>query len=140
MPEWRLCPPPRSARGQNAWRKSSGAPGVGGVTAAPGGMGGAPGGFIDPAAMPFTRIVNSAIDGVARQLDATAEEIAKYAASDLVCYRAPGPKALAEAQAAAWDPILSFARDRLGAGFICTEGVVFVEQHEPARIAVKEAI
>ena len=100
----------------------------------------AQGEFIDPAAMPFTRIVNSAIDGVARQLDATAEEIAKYAASDLVCYRAPGPKALAEAQAAAWDPILSFARDRLGAGFICTEGVVFVEQPEPARTAVKEAV
>jgi chaperone required for assembly of F1-ATPase len=100
----------------------------------------AQGEFIDPAVMPFTRIINSAIDGVAKQLDATAEEIAKYAGSDLVCYRAAGPRALAEAQAAAWDRVLSFAREKLGARFICSQGVVFVEQPEPARAAVKEAI
>lgn len=96
--------------------------------------------FIDLAAMPFTRIVNSAIDGMARHLDATVEEIAKYAGSDLVCYRATGPSALAEAQAAAWNRVLAFAREKLGARFICTEGVVFVEQPEPARTAVRETI
>lgn len=96
--------------------------------------------WIDPAAMPLTRIVNSAIDGVANTLDATAEEIAKYARADLVCYRAEGPKALAETQAAAWDRILSFAREKLGARFICSEGVVFVEQPEPARAAVAAAV
>jgi chaperone required for assembly of F1-ATPase len=95
---------------------------------------------IDPAAMPLTRIVNSAIDGVACQLDATVDEIVRYAGADLVCYRAAEPRTLAEAQAAAWDPILAFAREKLGAHFICTEGVVFVEQPEPARAAVKEAI
>ncbi|MGA7383409.1 MAG: ATP12 family protein [Methylocella sp.] len=95
---------------------------------------------IDPAAMPLARIVNSAIDGVALRRDATLDEIARYAGADLVCYRAAGPRALAEAQAAAWDPILGFAREKLGAHFICTEGVVFVEQPEPARAAVKEAI
>jgi chaperone required for assembly of F1-ATPase len=100
----------------------------------------AQGEWIDPAAMPLTRLVNSAIDGVARQLDATAEEIAKYAGSDLVCYRAAEPRALAEAQAAAWDRVLAFAREKLGARFICSEGVVFVEQPEPARAAVAETI
>jgi chaperone required for assembly of F1-ATPase len=95
---------------------------------------------IDPAAMPLTRIVNSAIDGVACQLNATVDEIVRYAGADLVCYRAAEPRTLAEAQAAAWDPILAFAREKLGAHFICTEGVVFVEQPEPARAAVKEAI
>jgi chaperone required for assembly of F1-ATPase len=96
--------------------------------------------WIDPATMPFTRIVNSAIDGVARHLDATVEEIAKYAGSDLVCYRAAEPRALAEAQAAAWDRVLAFACEKLGARFICSEGVVFVEQPEPARAAVAETI
>jgi chaperone required for assembly of F1-ATPase len=95
---------------------------------------------IDPAAMPLTRIVNSAIDGVAYRRDASVDEIAKYAAADLVCYRAPEPRTLTEAQAAAWNPILAFARKKLGAHFICTEGVVFVEQPEPARAAVKEAL
>jgi len=94
---------------------------------------------IDPAAMPLTRIVNSALDGVALRLGATAAEIEKYAAADLVCYRAAGPMTLVEAQAAAWDSILAFARENFGAHFICTEGAVFVEQPEPARAAVKEA-
>jgi chaperone required for assembly of F1-ATPase len=90
--------------------------------------------------MPLTRIVNSAIDGVAYRRDASVDEIAKYAAADLVCYRAPEPRTLTEAQAAAWNPILAFARKKLGAHFICTGGVVFVEQPEPARAAVKEAL
>jgi len=72
-------------------------------------MGGA-GEMIDPALMPWTRIVNSAIDGVAYRLAATADEITKYAGSDLVCYRAGEPEALVRAQAAAWDPVLGFAR------------------------------
>ena len=100
----------------------------------------AQGGFIDPAAMPLTRIVNSAIDGIAYRLDATVDEIARYAGADLVCYRAAGPMTLVEAQAAAWDPTLAFAREKLGAHFICTEGVVFAEQPEPARAAVEEAV
>jgi chaperone required for assembly of F1-ATPase len=47
---------------------------------------------------------------------------------------------LIETQAAAWNFVLEFARENLGAHFICTEGVEFVEQPEPARAAVKEAI
>ncbi len=93
---------------------------------------------IDPAAMPLTRIVNSAIDGV--RLDATVDEIARYAGADLVCYRAAGPRTLIDAQAATWNFVLAFACENLGAHFICTEGVEFVEQPEPARAAVKEAI
>jgi chaperone required for assembly of F1-ATPase len=96
--------------------------------------------WIDLASMPLTRIVNSAIDGVACLLEATVDEIVRYAGVDLICYRAPAPRTLTEAQAAAWDPILAFACEKLGAHFICTEGVVFVEQPEPARAAVKEAV
>lgn len=96
--------------------------------------------IIDPGSMPLTRIVNSAIDGVAREIDATVSEIARYAGSDLVCYRAGEPEALAKAQAAAWDPLLTFAREKLGARFLCAEGVVFVEQPQPARRAVHDAV
>jgi chaperone required for assembly of F1-ATPase len=95
---------------------------------------------IDPAVMPLTRIVNSAIDGVAYQLGATVDEIARYAWADLVCYRAAGPRTLIEAQAAEWSRVIAFARENLGAHFICTEGAMFVEQPEPARAAVKDAI
>jgi chaperone required for assembly of F1-ATPase len=95
---------------------------------------------IDPAVMPLTRFVNSAIDGVAYQLGATVDEIARYAWADLVCYRAAGPRTLIEAQAAEWSRVIAFARENLGAHFICTEGAMFVEQPEPARAAVKDAI
>ena len=97
-------------------------------------------GLIDPTTMPLTRLANSAIDGVARTLDATVAEVAKFAESDLVCYRAGEPVALVEAQAAAWDPILAFARERLGARFTCAQGIVFVEQPEGARRAVAAAV
>ncbi len=96
--------------------------------------------IIDPADMPLTRLVNSAIDGVARDLTATAAEIVKYAGSDLVCYRAGEPEALVAAQSAAWDPYLAFARDKLGARLVCAVGVMFVEQPEPARVALREAV
>jgi chaperone required for assembly of F1-ATPase len=96
--------------------------------------------IIDPALMPLTRLVNSAIEDVAPRLAVTVEEIAKYAGSDLVCYRAGEPQALARAQAAAWDPILAFAQKKLGAAFICTQGVVYIEQPEAACLAVEEAV
>jgi chaperone required for assembly of F1-ATPase len=96
--------------------------------------------WIDPASMPMSRIANSAIDGVAHNLDPAVEEIGKYAGTDLVCYRAEGPRRLAEAQAAAWDPILAFARKKIGAAFICTEGVMFVEQPRASCAAVTDAL
>ena len=43
------------------------------------------------------------------------EDIVRYAGSDLVVYRAGEPERLAAEQAAAWDPILAWADDALGA-------------------------
>lgn len=94
---------------------------------------------VNPADMPLTRIVNSAIDGVALQADAVVADVARYGASDLVCYRAEGPQTLAAAQSAAWDGLLDFARDALGARLICSQGVAFVEQPAPARAAILAA-
>jgi chaperone required for assembly of F1-ATPase len=100
----------------------------------------AQGDWLDWAEMPMTRIVHSAIDGVAQARGVTAADITKYAATDLVCYRAEGPRTLVEAQAAAWDPVLAFARKKLGAVFVCTECVMFVEQPAAACAAVAEAV
>jgi chaperone required for assembly of F1-ATPase len=95
---------------------------------------------IDPTKMPFTRIVNSAIDGVAAELAPTTQAIAGYGQSDLICYRAGEPESLVKAQAAAWDNILHFARETFGARFICAEGVIFVEQPDPALAALNDAL
>jgi chaperone required for assembly of F1-ATPase len=88
----------------------------------------AQGEHIDPATMPVTRLVNSALDGVSRDIAAVAADVVKYAGSDLVCYRAGEPDSLVAAQSAAWDPALAFVREKFGARFALAEGVMFVDQ------------
>ena len=96
--------------------------------------------IIDPAKMPLTRLANTIIDGVAAAAPAIVAEIEKYLGSDLVYYRAETPAALVARQAQHWDPILAFARDRLGARFVITEGVRFVTQPDHAVTAARQAI
>lgn len=100
----------------------------------------AQGEIIEPDTMPLTRLVNSALDGVTRAREATIAEVAKFAETDLVCYRASEPGALVEAQAAAWDPIVAFARDTLGARFVLAEGVMYVAQPDATLAAVRQAL
>lgn len=91
---------------------------------------------IDPATMPLTRIANSAIDGVAREMEAVRAELLRYAGSDLVMYRAGGPEGLVQAQADAWDPVLTWAHKTLGARFVLSQGVTFVEQPETSLVRI----
>jgi len=92
---------------------------------------------IDSAAMPLTRIANSAIDGVAPAMAEVAADAAKYAGSDLLCYRAGEPESLARAQSAAWDPLLAFVREKCGARFVLSEGVTFHAQPEESLRALR---
>ncbi|MDE3177867.1 MAG: ATPase [Pseudomonadota bacterium] len=95
---------------------------------------------IQPATMPLTRLANSALDGVAQAMAATAAEIAGFAGADLVCYRALEPEALAARQAAAFDPVLAFAQAALGARFVLAGGIVHVPQPEASLAAVRAAV
>jgi chaperone required for assembly of F1-ATPase len=95
---------------------------------------------IDPTTMPLTRLVNSALDGVARDISSVIDDVVRYAGSDLICYRAAEPEGLVAAQSEAWDPVLTFVREAFGARFICVEGITFAEQPARAIAAVREAI
>jgi chaperone required for assembly of F1-ATPase len=95
---------------------------------------------IDPSTMPLTRIVNAAIDRVAEAADAVRAEIVKYAETDLICYRAREPASLVEAQAAAWDPLVTWAREALGVRLVLAEGVIPVAQSPEALAAVDRAL
>ena len=95
---------------------------------------------IDPAKMPLTRLANSIIDGVADAPVAVAAEVEKYLATDLVLYRAAGPDGLVARQSAAWDPVLAWAREALGARFVLGQGAVFVTQPPEALAAACAAI
>ncbi len=93
---------------------------------------------IDPATMPLTRLVNSALDGVAIETAAVADETAHYAGSDLLYYRADGPARLVERQRDLWDPILAWAERRYGVRFRLVNGVMPVDQ-DPAVVAAVRA-
>ncbi|WP_026381027.1 ATP12 family chaperone protein [Afifella pfennigii] len=95
---------------------------------------------IDPATMPLTRLANVAIDGVADEMEAVRGEIAAYAGTDLVFYRAGEPEELVERQRRAWDPVLDWARERFDTPFVLVEGVMPVEQPQETRAAVSGAL
>ena len=96
--------------------------------------------LIEPAAMPLTRLANTIIDGVALAPEAVAQEIAAYLGSDLVCHRATTPARLVERQAAHWDPIITFAREALGAPFVVHSGVMHTAQPADAIAAARAGI
>ena len=84
---------------------------------------------VRPETMPLTRTANSAIDKVTPQKTEVAALIAAYGGSDQLCYRAEGPAELFERQAVAWDPLLDWAADHLGARLNVGPGVMHVAQN-----------
>ena len=83
---------------------------------------------VDPRAMPLTGLANAAIDHVAPAPSTFAEGLARYAISDLLCYRADTPPKLIAAQAQSWDPLLDWAKRRYDIDFQVTSGVAPVDQ------------
>jgi chaperone required for assembly of F1-ATPase len=95
---------------------------------------------IDPLTMPLTRLANSVrdqVDGREREVRA---DIAKYAGSDLICYRADAPEGLVAAQARAWDPVLDWARVDLGCDLAVGTGIVHVAQSAASRSAIEAVV
>ena len=95
---------------------------------------------IDPTTMPLTKLANSAIDGVVGREQAVIDDIMAHAAADLVCYRAPGPQGLVEAQAKHWEPVLAWAKDTLGAPLLLGKGVVHVAQPQASLDRLRQAL
>jgi chaperone required for assembly of F1-ATPase len=118
--------------------------------------------FINPMTMPLTRLANSIIEGVAAPVDDAAAargtdvagraadvarrvadvaaDVAKYFESDLLFYRAEHPQALVARESEAWDPIIRWAAETLGARFILAEGIVHARQPVQAVSAARAAL
>lgn len=96
--------------------------------------------IIDPAEMPLTTLVFTAIDAVAGSEAAVAAEIVRYAGSDLLCYRAEAPAELVKTQALHWDPVLRWAEDAIGARFVVSTGLMPVAQPQASSAAVAAEI
>lgn len=87
---------------------------------------------VRPDTMPLTRTANSAIDKVSRQHEEVAALLAAYGETDLLCYRADQPEELVARQAEAWDPLLDWADDALGARLVPVAGVIPAAQDSAA--------
>jgi len=95
---------------------------------------------IDPRTMPLTGLANAATDPIANDPTQFAARLAAYGESDLLCYRADGPALLVERQAAAWDPLLAWARGRYDVTFAVTTGVMHVAQPDATIARLHEAV
>jgi chaperone required for assembly of F1-ATPase len=89
---------------------------------------------------PLTRLAGTAQERVAPNAEAVALELAKYAESDLLCYRAEDPAALVARQAAEWQPWLDWAAERYGARLEVTAGVMHRAQPASAVAALAAAV
>lgn len=83
---------------------------------------------IRPTTMPLTRLAATAIDRTAKLRRQVIEEVANYAGTDLVCYRADHPPALAARQHAVWQPLINWATVRYDAALSVTCGIIPTRQ------------
>jgi len=95
---------------------------------------------IRPETMKLTQLAATAIDRTAERRNEIVAEVANYAATDLVCYRAEHPPALAARQEAMWQPLLDWAAGRYDAGLAVTAGIVPMAQSPASLRAFAAAV
>ena len=95
---------------------------------------------VRPMTMPLTRLAMGTLDRAPGQRDAIVQQVANYAATDLVCYRAAHPSALAARQQAAWQPLIDWAVLRYDAPLTVTTGVIPRGQSEASLRAFAAAV
>lgn len=94
---------------------------------------------IDPGAMPMTRLAAITLDLVAPRPAEVVAAVAKYAATDLVCYRADVGE-LARRQHEAWQPHLDWVAERFGAPLERVVGIVPRAQPEASLRALESRV
>lgn len=95
---------------------------------------------IQPAAMPLTKLANTAIDGIVLRRGEVIAEIVAFARHDHLCYRTDKPAELKARQDEAWDPLLDWAAERFGAPLLTAYGVTSIAQPEPSLAALRRAV
>ena len=95
---------------------------------------------VRPRTMPLTRLAATTLDRVMTQRAAIVRQTANYAATDLVCYRAAHPPALAKRQRMIWQPLIDWAILRYDAPLAVTTGVIPAAQSEVSLRAFQAAV
>lgn len=92
---------------------------------------------IDTRTMPMMRMAGTAIDDLAGMRDLTADAVAKYAATDMVCFWAAEPERLIERQQAIWQPLLDWLELQFDARLIVTSAIHAQDQPQTALDALR---
>ncbi len=102
--------------------------------------GGGKGGEMSFADTPLTRLAGTAQHRIAPDPAPTADAIARYGESDLLCYRAEHPPELVRRQERDWQPWLDWAAEAYGAPLRVTVGVGHIRQHRDSIAALRRAV
>jgi chaperone required for assembly of F1-ATPase len=102
--------------------------------------GGAKGGEMSFADTPLTRIAGTAQQRIARDPVPTIDAIARYAESDLLCYRAEAPEALVHRQAREWQSWLDWVALTYDAPLRTARGIAYVRQDRDSLAALRRAV
>ena len=95
---------------------------------------------VEPQTMPLTALACTAHDVAVPRRQDLVSGIARYAETDLVCYRAPRPQALAEREQAVWQPLLDWLALTFDARLNTTTGILPINQPAAARQALHAAV
>ena len=95
---------------------------------------------INASHLPLTRLAATGLDRVTSQRARVIEDTAKYAGSDMLCYRASEPETLVKRQQQTWQPLLDWSAERYGAQLVVVEGLAFVDQPTDAVARLREAV
>lgn len=95
---------------------------------------------VDTRAMPLTRISNAAIDLVPARRGEVIEQIVQFGETDLLCYRAPEPEALAARQHALWQPPLDWLLRQYDAPLRVTHAIGHQAQPEQSLAALRATL
>lgn len=95
---------------------------------------------IEAVTMPLTRHAYTAVDGVRQAVDKVVAEIARFAETDLLCYRADIPKVLADEQEKVWQPLLNWLYEAHDTTLLVTRGVIPIQQSPEQIAALKKLV
>lgn len=95
---------------------------------------------IDPMTMPLTRLSNVILDQSEKHRPALADEVLKYAGTDLLRHRADAPTDLVALQAKTWQPFLDWADAEHGVHLAPVTGILPAETPQASLEALRAKI
>lgn len=95
---------------------------------------------INPMKMPLVRLVNAGVEGGEKAAAALRSEVVKYAADDLMLFRADSPQELVAAQDEGWDPVLTALARHFSIRFQPVIGIIHQDQPQQTLNRLAESL